>query len=181
MSCTSLTALPRACGAKGIEAGLDKLYMVSYEDLAPATGATHGEVYVTATNGMVSAIGLDSGKKFVAIGLLKDTSDVSLKLTKDVTKGISYFTNTLKFVLSELTTENKTFVESVMNQPVAILFRSRTGKYYFAGGNGRFELTAGEGGIGMKSDDLNGITLTFEGADSTMVSLVDDSIVSGLI
>ena len=38
MACTSLTALPRACGAEGVIAGLEELYVISYVDIAPVTG-----------------------------------------------------------------------------------------------------------------------------------------------
>lgn len=179
MSCPSIVALPRACGAEGVIAGLDKLYIVSFKDMAAVSGST--EVYTVATNGLVNAIGLDSGKHFVEVGLLRSSADVNEKLTKEPSKGVSYFTQTLKVVLSDLTIENQKFIESVLNQPVAILLKTRTGKYYFTGGSGKFELTGVEGGTGTAEADLIGYTLTFDGTDIRLTTQVDDTIVSGLI
>lgn len=181
MACTSLTALPRICGAEGLMGGLDKLFVISYNDLGVATGATNGAYYTFATNGMVNNIGLDSGKKFVEVGLLQRTSNLDEKLTKDITKGTAFLTQTLKFVLSDLTLENKTFLENVINQPVAVLVKTRSGKYYFAGGSGNFQLTDLEGGTGTSEGDLIGYTVTFSGVDSKLIAQVDDTIISTLI
>ena len=178
MSCTSITALPRACG-QGVVAGLEKVYMITFQDLAPATGTLN--TYTLSTGGIINEIGLDSGKKFVEIGLLKSTAGLNEALTKDNSKGTSFLTQTFKLVLGDMTNENKTWVESVMNQPVAVLIKTRTGKYFASGLNGLFELSALEGGTGTAEADMIGYTLTFTGVDTKLTSQVDSTIVSGLI
>lgn len=181
MACISLAALPRACGAEGVLAGLEKLYAISFIDLAVPTGATNGDVYTTSTGGLISAIGLDSGKKFVEIGLLKSSAGLSETLTKDSTKGISYLTQSFTMVLADLTSDNKTFVEGVMNQPIAIIVKSRTGKFYAAGLNGQLELSALESGTGTAEGDTIGYTLTFSGISTKLIPQVDSTIISTLI
>jgi hypothetical protein len=178
MACTSITALARNCG-EGIVAGLEKLYMVAFKDLVPVSGST--EVYSTATNGVVNEIGLDTGKSFVEIGLLKSTAGLEEKLTKDNSKGIAFLDQTFTLVLGDLSTENREWIESVMMQPVAVLIKSRTGKFYTSGLNGQFELSELTGGTGSKEDDQIGYTLTFKGISTKLIPQVEPSIVSGLI
>ena len=179
MACSSLVALPRACGAEGVMAGLEKLYMIAFADLAPISGST--EVYDTSVGGMVNEIGLDSGKHYVEVGLLKSTAGLQEALTKNAQNGTAFFTQTFTLVLGGITAENRAFVQSVLNQPVAILIKSRTGKFFAAGLNGQFELSAAEGGTGTAESDLIGYTLTFSGISTALVPEVDPTIVEDLI
>lgn len=178
MACASLTALPRACGTEGIVAGLEKLYMISFSDL---TIGDDGKTYTIAENGMVSDISVTVAKLFTEVGLLKSTAGLNEALTKNAQNGTAFFTQTFTLVLSDLTVENKKFVESVLNQPVAILIRTRTGKYFTTGLNGQFELATLEGGTGIAEGDLTGYTLTFTGIDTKLVPQVDPTIVASLL
>ena len=177
MACTSLVALPRACGAAGIVAGLEKLYIISFEDLVPLPS---GEVYAE-TAGLISDISVDSTKNFVEVGLLKSTAGLNEELTKNLQNGTAFLTQTLTVVLSDLTTANKTFVENVLNQPVAVMIKTRTGKYYAAGLNGQLELSGLSGGTGIAEGDLIGYTLTFSGISTSLISMVDNTIVASLL
>lgn len=178
MACTSLTALPRACGTEGIVAGLEKAYMISFSELTPGSD---GNVYTTAVNGMLSAITVATGKMFVEIGLLKSTAGLNEALTKNAQNGTAFFTQTFTLVLSDITVDNKTFVESVLNQPVGLLIRTRTGNYFAAGLNGQLELATLTGGTGIAEGDLTGYTLTFTGIDTKLIPQVDPTIIAGLL
>jgi hypothetical protein len=178
MACASLVALPRACGAEGVLGGSEKLYMIAHKDLVVVSGTT---VYTTASNGTVNEIGLASGKTFVEIGLLKSTAGLNLEYTNNPQTGSSYFTNTLTTVLAGMSVENRAFVDSVKNQPVVALLKTRTGKYFVTGLNGQFEVSAITGGTGVAEGDLNGYNLTFSGIDGFQPFLVDESIIDDLI
>lgn len=178
MACTSLVSLPRACGAEGVVAGLEKLYAIAYSDLAIVTGTTN---HTVSSSGIVNQIGLDSTKKFVEVGLLKSTAGLQEALTKNAQTGTAFLTQTLTLVIGNLTAENKTFAESVLNQPVAIMLKTRTGKYFVAGLNGQFELSGLEGGTGVAEGDLIGYTLTFTGISTSLIPQVDETIISTLI
>lgn len=179
MACTSIVAVPKACGSK-VQGGINKLYIIGFEDLAPVAGSPTGEVYAV-TSGLVSNIGLDASKKFVEIGLLKETAGLSEKWTIDPSKGSAFSTQTATLAVSDLTSENRTFITSLMNRPVAILFKARTGKYYVAGLNGEFELSDLEGGTGTAAGDLNGYNLTFSGIASDLITQVDPTLIATLI
>ncbi|RZK46004.1 MAG: hypothetical protein EOO97_00065 [Pedobacter sp.] len=179
MSCISIAARPLACGAEGNMGGLQpKLYMISHQDLGTVSGTT---TYTTSSAGMVNAIGLDASKKYVEVGLLKNTASMAETMTKNQQTASLYFTQTLTMVLGGLSIENRTFIDSVKNQPVSVLIQTRSGSWYVAGLNGLFELATVEGGTGTAEGDLNGYNLTFTGVDTDMMKLVDPTIVAGLI
>ena len=181
MACPSLTALPRACGTEGIVAGLEKLYIIAFNDLAPASGDAGDPVYTTAVNGMVSDIGLAASKTYVEVGLLKSTASVGESGVFNPQNGVNFVNQTVVMVLGGLSVENRSFVEKVMNQPVSILLKSRTGKWYVTGLNGQLELSALEGGTGTAPEDLNGYTLTFTGIETGLMPQVEAALISTII
>lgn len=181
MACTSLIGLPTVCGSTGIYGGLEKLYIIAYKDLAPASGDAGTPVYTLSTGGLVSEIGLVDTKKYVEIGLLKSTSGVKETMTKNAQSGTNFMTQEITLVLSDITAENRVFIESVRYQPVSILVKSRTGKWFVTGLNGQLELSALEGGTGTVETDLTGYTLTFQGIDGNLLPQVDDALITDII
>ncbi|WPQ65511.1 hypothetical protein SIO70_11695 [Chitinophaga sancti] len=173
MACESIIALAKSCGENKI-AGIQSLYIIRYADLVETNGST----YTLSTGGLISDINIVTAKQFVPVGLLKNTAVLSETLNKNLQTGTSYMTQTFTLVLSDLTTENKTFIESVMNQEVAIVIRTKTGKYYAAGLNGQMELSTLETSSGTNDADLIGSTLTFTGTDTKLIQQVDSTLIS---
>jgi len=169
-------ALPRACGTDGTIGGMDKLYMIAYKDLDSSAGDP-----ATITSGIISAIALESGKTFVEVGLLRNSADVTEKFANDFAKGTAFITQTLKVVLSGLTPANLAFVQSVQSQSVGILFKNRSGSYYFMGGNGRFQLKDYESGSGTAEADMQGFTLNFEGTGIDPIREVDPTLIASIV
>jgi hypothetical protein len=182
MACTSLSALPLTCGSEGTMGGISpELYVIAYNDLVMPEGGTVGQVYTRATNQMINAIGLAASKTFVKVGVLKNTAGLNESFVGDQTKALYYFNQTFTLVLGGLTIENRAFLKSVMNQPIAFIIKARSGNFYAAGLNGLFQLSAAEGGTGVAEADLNGYTLTFTGIDTAPLSLVDPLIIPDIV
>jgi hypothetical protein len=179
MSCESINALPRLCG-DGILAGVSKVYMIAFKDLEPVSSATT-EVYATSISNIVNEVGLASGKSFVEIGILKNTVGVNETLTKDPTRGTCFFNQSFTLVLGGISNENRTFVETIKNQPVAVIYKARSGNHYVIGLNGDLELASLEGGTGTAPEDLVGYTMTFNGISASLTPLIDSSLVPSLI
>ena len=179
MACNSLVALPRSC-QEGVMGGIqNSIYMIAYKDLTLISGGS--DVYtINPTTNTVSEIGVTT-TKFVNIDLLKSTSGLEEKLTKDLQKGTNFFSQTFKLVLGDITPSNVTFLQSVINQPVSIIYKTRTGNYFVVGLNGQFELKTATGGTGIGESDMNGYTLEFEGIGSTVAPLLDSSILPDIV
>lgn len=178
MTCSSIASLLRSCG-EGVVAGLEKLYMIAYKDLTSASGGT--ETYTLSSSGIINHIGLATGKTFVEVELLKSTAGMKEDAVIEPSKGVAYFKQELSIVLGNLTTDNRTFIETVLTQPVAILMKTRTGKYFAAGLNKQLFLSKAEGGTGVQENDLIGYSLTFEGVDTALIRMVDDTIITSLV
>ena len=181
MACASLVALPRACGTQGIIAGVEKLYMLSAADLAPASGVAGSPIYTATTAGVISDIGLVASKFFVPVGILKSTVGLNEDGQFNEQNGSAFFKQEFTLTLSDLTTENRQFVESVLTQPVAVLIKTRTEKYFVAGLNSQLQLSAVKGGTGTAEADLIGYTLTFSGLDTKLIPMVDSALVPSLL
>lgn len=181
MACNSITALPRACGTAGILAGVEELYMISYNDLVAATAAVAGEKYTRAVGGLINDIGVAVGKTFVKIGTLKSAVGLNSAMTKNAQNGTAYYKPTMSLALSDMSLDNESFVNNVMFQPVAVLVKARTGKWFATGLNGQFELSAAESGLGIAEGDDYGYKLTFEGLEVGPLMQVDPTIINGLI
>jgi hypothetical protein len=181
MPCTSLTELPRECGAEGIIGGVGKVYMMAYVDSKPLVTSPTNDIYVLTPAGMVSDLGRDTGKMFVEIGTLPATSGLNEELTKNKQNGSAFFTQTLNLVLSQITTANRTFVANTLNQPVLVLVRTRNGNYYMGGLGGQLELTTLTGGTGVADGDLQGYTITYTGTEAILIPPVDPTLVPTLL
>ena len=181
MSCSSLLALARECGADGNVGGLEKVYMIAFNDLKPVAGSLTNEVYTISTGGLVSEIGVVTAKEFVEVGLLRSTAGLNSEMTKEASTATRYFTDTFTLVIGGMGTDQATFVNSVLDQPVVVITKSRTGKFFTAGLNGQLELSALTGGTGTAEGDLQGYTLTFTGISTKLPLQVDPTIIAGLL
>lgn len=181
MACVPLIQLTLACGPEGRVAGLETAYMISYADLAPVSGIAGDPKVTYSTGGIINEIGLAAGKKFVEIQFSRSNAGLTDKLTKNIQNGTAYFTPEFSLTLADLSTENRNFVLSVMNQPVALIAKSRSGRWLFTGGNGQFELATSESGTGTAEGDLLGYKLTFTGVETKPLPEVDSTIIADLI
>ena len=78
MACKSVTSYSKQCG-KGINGGVQKLWIIGYSDLGVISGSTENFALASGST-VVSNIALTSGStKFVSVGLLKES--VSFKGT----------------------------------------------------------------------------------------------------
>jgi hypothetical protein len=172
MACSSLVSLPITCGSEGIIAGVSKLYMVAVQDLKPVTGSALP--YTLATNKIVSTIGLQTAKKFVEIGLIKNTSGINeTGVFND--NGTNYSTISLTLQLLGITAENQAFVASVKGQEVAAIALDKSGVYYTIGLNGGLKVSALTGGLGVTDSDQKGYSLSFTGNDVFGIKIIETS------
>lgn len=179
-NCGSVSTLPISC-PDGIMGGLEKVWMIAYKDLAPISTATTEVYSASSVNGVVTQVGLATGKTYVEIGLLKSTSGLVEKGQIDDTKGYNFTTQTFTLVLRDITIDNRLFINNVKLQPVSIIYRTRTGKYQIIGLNGQLKVSTYEGGTGVAETDLVGHTLTFEGNSLSTAPFIDDALVKTLV
>ncbi|MFT3908315.1 MAG: hypothetical protein QM737_02730 [Ferruginibacter sp.] len=183
MACIPLVALGLACGDGGNVGGIRKVYMIAENDLAPVSGDAGDPVYTTATNGIVDAIGIATGQKFVEIGTIVGRAGLKSNGVFNQQNGSAYNTQEFTLTLAGMTVENRAFVESVFTQPVVIVVRANgsTPQHYAAGLDGQLILSALEAGLGTAEGDLKGYKLTFTGFSEKQIPLVDNLIIPTIL
>ena len=178
MACSTLQAITRLCPVS-VRPGISKMWMIAFKDLYVISGT---DVYTVGTSSnLVNAIGVTGSNKFVEIAALRDSNGFDSAYTIAPEKGVYFSTNTLSFKLSDLTVENKLFVDKVAGQPVAAILKSRTNKYYVLGLGGELEATAIQGTSGRATGDDLGYTLTFNETADGVPNGVDPTLVPTIV
>lgn len=178
MACLSIAALTQAACNEGTPGGVEKLYIVAYQDL----DSSAGDPYTTAVNGQISAVSLTTGKKFVELELaVTQSTGLNEELVISEENGSRYFNQSMNVTLVGLTAANRDFLHSVLFQPVVVIAKTNSGVYAAAGLNKSFKLTKETGGTGIKLGDLNGYQLEFTGYSKVSLPFVDSTIIAGLI
>lgn len=177
MACSSITAITRICGSTN-KPGVEKVWMVAYKDLYAISGT---DTYTVGTSSyLVTSIGLTGSTKFVPIGVLKDSAGFDTAGTLDPTKGTNNVVNTIVLKLSGLSVENRNFVSALTFNPVAILFKGRSGNYYVVGLSGLNELASFTATTGKTSADDLGYTLTLTEAGDIPYQ-VDPTLITSIV
>jgi len=175
MACKSLISYSRECES-AISAGVGKLYLISYHDLDKVVGSTYA-----VEGGLISKINVAKAKNFVEVGLLRDTVGITETLAKTPTTGTQEITTQLTLVISNITLESRTFVDTLLNAgEVAAVIELKSGRFIAVGLDGYFEVTGLTGGSGVTGQELNGYNITLTGVESKLMQLVDPVIVPGL-
>jgi len=178
MACSSIVSLLRSCGQR-ITPGTDEYYFIRFGDLSANTSTRL--VYSADTQDTIQAIYKNSGTTFVQVQGLKDTAGLTETGTIDQTKGVNYLTQTWKLSINYQSAADKTFIESVRDQPIVVLYKNRSGVYFATGVEGNLMLKTLEGGSGTDLSSSAAYALSFEGTSTSTVRLVNTSIVTGLI
>lgn len=172
MACNSLEAFLPQCGA--VKAGIKDNFIIAFDDLAPLSGST--EAYSTSVNGIVNAIGLDSGKKFVKIKNTKGTGAFT-DTSATAENGVETITHEYTLSIDSFSAENKKFTESLSGREVVLLTKLKSGKYAALGLDGGFYLT---GSVMTVNGTDNSRALTFSGEALNLVPEVDATLIASL-
>ncbi|MEJ5092653.1 hypothetical protein GEO21_21660 [Sphingobacterium faecium] len=178
MACKSLTKYSKDC--KGVTGGVAKLWLISYSDLTNITGSLD-KYTVDETGNLIDEIGVTT-KKFVSIGLIKNTVGVNENYTKTAETNSFEITTELSLVISNISIESRTFVSNLADAgEVSALVQLRSGKFIALGLNGYLEVSTVASGTGVAGADLNGYTITLTGMENDFIRLVDPVIVPTII
>lgn len=180
MSCLkTLTKYTRDC--KGTSGGVSKLFMISNSDLGVIAG-TLSPYSVDATGNLIDEISVAAGKKFVPVGLLKNTVGLVENFAKTAETNAFEITTELTLVIGNISTESRTFVQNLIEAgEVSAIIQLRSGRFIAVGLDGYTEVSAIAGGTGTAGADLNGYTITISGVENELVRLVDPTIVPALV
>lgn len=179
MSCQSVANYSKQCG-RGISGGVSKLYVVGYGDLKVISGSTDVFAYASGTT-IVNSINFPSGKTFAECGILKESVSFKGTAKRDSSNGSFSNETEVQVTISNISETAKQYVESLFQQPVALLIKLRSGNWIVNGLNGFTELTQAAEASGTKNADANGYVLTFSGVQDGLTQTVDATYASTII
>lgn len=168
MACTSLVNIANNCERRGIMGGISTAYMMSVADTYSWPGYANGNIYTISEAGYVDSINVIPGKFFVEIGLLKATSGIGENGTANINGGFTV-EQIFTLVLAEINAEVTAWIDNIISQPVIVIVKTITGKYFAAGLNQNMMLASIAGGTGINFTDLNGYTLTFSAIEGRTI------------
>ncbi|WP_313235738.1 hypothetical protein [Sphingobacterium multivorum] len=179
MCLKSLTKYKKEC--KAVTGGVSKLWMISNSDLALVAGSLQS-YSVDETGQVIDEIALVSGKKFVSVGLIKNSLGVTENYAKTAETNSFEITTQLDLVISNITAESRKFVSDLIEAgEISAIVQLKSGKFIAIGLDGFTEVSAVAGGSGKVGTELNGYTVTITGIENELIRLVDPLIIPTIV
>lgn len=175
MCLKSLTKYNKEC--KAVSGGVSKLWLIANSDLANVEG-TLSTYSVDATGSTIDEIGLVATKKFVSVGIIKNSVGLVENWSKTVESNSFENATQLDLVISNTTADSRKFVSDLLEAgDISAIIQYKTKKFVAIGLDGFTEVTAVTGGSGKVGTELNGYTITISGIEQDLIRLVDPLII----
>ena len=170
MACSqTLAGLTKDCNAN--RGGIVAVYIANYADVTA----------ITVTSGKISAITMDTGKKFKEYDFPKNTGNLTSTYTVDAASGVKYVTSDLLLQFNRMETTKRVELSALALADLRCLVKDANGTYFLLGFDEPVALSAGDGQTGTQRSDANRYTITLEDTSAEMPYEVDDSIISGIV
>ena len=150
MACTSVTLAGITLDCAPSMGGIKMVYITDY---ANVTG-------VTVTDNEISAITLDTGKKWYKYEFRKETGSLTSTLNVDESNGLNYVSNELSLVFTKMETAKRIEIAALSIGQLAVVVADSNGKYWFLGKDDYVSASAGGGQTGTAKGDQNAYTIT---------------------
>lgn len=142
--------------------GLTAVYFAPLEDLN----------VVTQANGVVTALTMDTGKKFYKYELVKESSNFAEAVNTNVQNGTVFYAQTLEIILNKLQVNTRNEVLLLAKNRLAVIATDNNGDNWFLGIANGLDLTGGGSNSGTAFGDRSGYTLTFTGNEKELAPKV---------
>ena len=112
--------------------GVDKIYLTEWANVAS----------VTSASGSISAIGMNSGKKFWEVQLEMEDAQFNEDATVSIENGTTFYAQTLTFSVYKMTAKNRNIVRLLTQNRLAVIVKDMDGVFRLAGETRAMHLTA---------------------------------------
>ena len=171
MACNvSLMGIALDCGCPNLS-GIRRILIADYNKVSA----------VTATDGAISTITMDSSANFYEYYPAKNTGSLTKTMTRNESTGVKYYTNEAVAQFNKMETAKRTELAQLDCKPLAAIVEDMNGKYWYLGKDNYVSASAVTGQTGAGIDDGNFYTLTLTDISSELPYEVDPDIIPGLI
>ena len=170
MACAqTLSGLTNDCAAS--MGGIVEVYIANHADVTA----------VTLTDNKVSAISLDTGKKFKKYAFPRNTGSLSSNYTIDETTGARFVASDLVLQFNKMDTTKRIEIVALAQGELAIIVKDANGTFWYLGMDAPVKATAGDGLSGTARADRNGYSITLQDNSLLLPYEVLGSIVDALV
>ena len=151
MACSqTLAGIARDCAAN--MGGIKRVLLANRADVAS----------ITLTSGKVSAITMESSKKFYEYNFKPGTSSMTSNWQVNRENGVKYVQTDLVMVFNRMETTKRVEVEAMAQADLYAIVEDNNGLYWLLGLDNPLELSAGDGPTGTARTDRNGYSVTLQ-------------------
>lgn len=136
---------------------------------------------VTVSDDMISAIAMQSSKKFVRFQFPRNTGSMSSNYTIDNTTGVKFVTTDLVMVFNRMETSKRVAIKALAENELVGIVKDGNGKWWYLGYEEALTASAGDGLTGTARADRNGYSITLQDNSREMPYEVDPSIIDALV
>lgn len=167
MACSvTLAGISRDCGVN--LSGVKNAYIINYDDVTS----------VTAEDGKISALTLQSSAKFSLYIPAKNTGSLTKTLTRDDTTGVKYYTNEVVMNFNKMEYVKRQEIAALDSGQFAVVVEDNNGKYWYLGKDNPVIASAVTGQTGAGVDDGNFYTVTLQDFSGELPYEVDASVIA---
>ena len=151
MACSqTLAGIARDCAAN--MGGIKRVLLANRADVASITIGT----------GKVTAITMESGKKFYEYNFKPGTSSMTSNWQVNRENGVKYVQTDLQMVFNRMETNKQVEVVAMAQADLYAIVEDNNGLYWLLGLDNPLELSAGDGTTGTARTDRNGYSVTLQ-------------------
>lgn len=170
MSCSqTLAGIARDCGAN--IGGIKRVLLANQSDVTA----------ITVTTGAVSAMTMDTGKKFKEYLFRPGTGSMSSNYQVNAENGVSYVQTDLVMVFNRMETTKRVEVVALAQADLYAIVEDMNGKFWLLGYDEPVILSAGDGLTGTARTDRNGYSVTLQDNSKELPMEVAGTIISGIL
>ncbi len=169
MSCPIIEGVTLDCrqGAGGV----DKIYLTEWSNIAS----------ITSASGTITAISMNSGKKFWEVQLEMEDAQFNEDENTSVENGTIFYAQTLTFSVYKMTAKNRNILRLYAQNRLAVIVKDMDGVYRLAGETRAMHKTAQTSSTGKASGDKNGYNITLTGKEPLPSNTVSSGIIAALL
>lgn len=151
--------------------GILEAYAISYDDVKT----------VSAEDGIIKTISLETSAKFKKYAFRKETSYFTSTRNIDHTTGNNSVSTEIYLLFPRMETTKRIEMEALSLAGLCLICKDANGKYWFFGKDDEVLASAGDAKSGTARGDRNGYSVTLTDNSLEYPYEVDASIVSGLV
>lgn len=170
MACNqTLSGLVRDCAPS--MGGIVEALLANAEDITAVTVSTN----------QISAITMETGKKFKSYAFPRNTGSLTSNYTIDPATGVRYVQSDLVLMFNRMETTKRVEMSALAQNDLVAIVKDANGKYWYLGKDEPVNATAGDGLTGTARGDRNGYSITLQDNSLEMPFEVDPDIIAGLL